>query len=59
MLTYEKATRRPKTFRAITGMTRPQFDLSYTDVESTAMRRLPGSPKDPESATQGPDTGLP
>ena len=33
MLTYEKATRSPKTFQAITGMTRPQFALLYADVE--------------------------
>ena len=33
MLTYEKAIRSPKTFQAITGMTRPQFDLLYADVE--------------------------
>ena len=33
MLTYEKAIRSPKTFKAITGMTRPQFDLLYADVE--------------------------
>ena len=34
MLTYEKAIKRPKLFRAITGMTRPQFDLLYADVET-------------------------
>ena len=34
MLTYEKAIRSPKLFRAITGMTRPQFDLLYADVET-------------------------
>ena len=34
MLTYEKAIRSPKMFRAITGMTRPQFDLLYADVET-------------------------
>ena len=33
MLTYEKAIRSPKTFQAITGMTRPQFDLLYAAVE--------------------------
>jgi hypothetical protein len=33
MLTYEKAIKSPKTFKAITGMTRPQFDLLYADVE--------------------------
>ena len=34
MLTYEKAIKSPKLFRAITGMTRPQFDLLYADVET-------------------------
>ena len=34
MLTYAKAIRSPKMFRAITGMTRPQFDLLYADVET-------------------------
>ena len=34
MLTYEKAIKSPKMFRAITGMTRPQFDLLYADVET-------------------------
>ena len=33
MLTYEKVTKIPKTFKAITGMTPPQFDLLYADVE--------------------------
>ena len=33
MLTYEKAIRSPKTFQAITGMTRPQFDLLYAVVD--------------------------
>ena len=33
MLTYEKAIRSPKTFQAITGMTRPQFDLLYAVIE--------------------------
>ena len=34
MLTYEKAIKSPKLFRSITGMTRPQFDLLYADVEA-------------------------
>ena len=34
MLTYEKAIKSPKMFRAITGMTRPQFDLLYADAEA-------------------------
>ena len=51
MLTYEKAIRSPKTFQAITGMTYPQFDLLYAVVEKKYdEERLPGSPKDPESA---------
>ena len=34
VLTYEKAIKSPKMFRAITGMMRPQFDLLYVDVEA-------------------------
>ena len=32
MLTYEKAIKRPKASKAITGMTRPLLDLPHADV---------------------------
>ena len=43
MLTYEKAIRSPKMFKALTGMSPRQFDSLYEDVE-----KLHGRPAAPD-----------